>query len=78
MLARSVNETPGLWVRFVVGEDAFWLQTRPPRSRRPFRPTGGGRFALVATVLGSVLIARLINQPLRELSVAASRIREGE
>src|SRR5436309_7412088 len=34
--------------------------------------------ALVATVLGSVAIARLINQPLRDLSFAASRIREGE
>jgi two-component system osmolarity sensor histidine kinase EnvZ len=29
-------------------------------------------------VFGSVAIARLINQPLRELSFAASRIREGE
>ena len=29
-------------------------------------------------MLGSVAIARLINQPLRELSFAASRIRDGE
>jgi two-component system osmolarity sensor histidine kinase EnvZ len=34
--------------------------------------------ALLATVLGSAAIARLINQPLKELSFAASRIREGE
>jgi two-component system osmolarity sensor histidine kinase EnvZ len=34
--------------------------------------------ALVATALGSVAIARLINQPLRDLSFAASRIRDGE
>ena len=34
--------------------------------------------ALLATVLGSATIARLINQPLKELSFAASRIREGE
>jgi len=33
---------------------------------------------LIATVLGSAAIARLINQPLKELSFAASRIREGE
>jgi two-component system osmolarity sensor histidine kinase EnvZ len=32
----------------------------------------------VATVLGSVGIARLINRPLQDLSFAASRIREGE
>ena len=34
--------------------------------------------ALLATVLGSAAIARLINRPLKELSFAASRIREGE
>jgi two-component system osmolarity sensor histidine kinase EnvZ len=34
--------------------------------------------ALLATLLGSAGIARLINQPLRQLSFAASRIREGE
>ncbi len=34
--------------------------------------------ALLATILGSVVIARLINRPLRELSFAASRIRDGD
>ena len=34
--------------------------------------------ALLATVLGSAGIARLINRPLKDLSFAASRIREGE
>ena len=34
--------------------------------------------ALLATLVGSIMIARLINQPLRELSFAASRIREGD
>jgi signal transduction histidine kinase len=37
-----------------------------------------GGIALLASVLGSALIARLINRPLQELSFAASRIREGE
>ncbi|MFO1228674.1 ATP-binding protein [Roseateles sp.] len=79
VLARSVNDTPGLWVRFVVGEDAFWLQTSPATLSTAISSNWWwALFALVATVLGSVLIARLINQPLRELSVAASRIREGE
>ncbi len=32
----------------------------------------------MATLVGSVIIARLINRPLRELSFAASRIREGD
>ena len=34
--------------------------------------------ALAATLLGSVTIARLINRPLKQLSFAASRIREGD
>jgi two-component system osmolarity sensor histidine kinase EnvZ len=34
--------------------------------------------ALLATLLGSVGIARLINRPLKQLSFAASRIREGD
>jgi two-component system osmolarity sensor histidine kinase EnvZ len=33
--------------------------------------------ALIATLLGSIVIARLINKPLKELSFAASRIRGG-
>jgi len=34
--------------------------------------------ALLATLLGSVAIASLINRPLKQLSFAASRIREGD
>jgi two-component system osmolarity sensor histidine kinase EnvZ len=34
--------------------------------------------ALVATLLGSAAVARLINKPLRDLSFAASRIGDGE
>ena len=34
--------------------------------------------ALLATVLGSALIAQVINRPLQDLSFAASRIRDGE
>ena len=34
--------------------------------------------AFIATIAGSAAIARLINQPLKDLSFAASRIRDGE
>jgi two-component system osmolarity sensor histidine kinase EnvZ len=79
IIARSVNDASGLWVRFIVGEDAFWLQT----SERPLSISMSGNWwwlliALLATVVGSALIARLINQPLRELADAAGRIRDGE
>ncbi|MBB4841932.1 two-component system osmolarity sensor histidine kinase EnvZ [Paucibacter oligotrophus] len=79
VVARSVNQEPGLWVRFSIGEDAYWLQT----SAAPLSVSLSGNawwlgIALIATALGSALITRLINQPLRELSFAAHRIREGE
>jgi len=80
IVARGVNGQAGLWVGFGIEKDAWWLQTELGRVRAL---TGGTWFvwvgiALLATIFGSVAIARLINQPLRELSFAASRIREGE
>mgnify|MGYP001382817376 CR=1 FL=1 len=80
IVAKSVNGQAGLWVGFGIERDAWWLQTELGRVRAL---TGGTWFvwvgiALLATIFGSVAIARLINQPLRELSFAASRIREGE
>ena len=79
VIARSVNDVPGLWVRYVIGEDAFWLKT----SAAPLSVALSGNWwwvaiAGLATVLGSALIASLINQPLRELADAAGRIRDGE
>jgi two-component system, OmpR family, osmolarity sensor histidine kinase EnvZ len=79
VVARSVNERSGLWVRYVVGEDAFWLRTSPaPLSVSLTSNWWWVAIALLATVVGSALIARLINQPLRELAEAAGRIRDGE
>jgi len=81
LVANSVNGQPGLWVGFTIEHDPYWLLADPQR----VYPTARGAtwfiwvgIALLATVVGSVAIARLINRPLRELSFAASRIREGE
>ena len=80
VVASAVNGTPGLWVGFQIERDNYWLQAD---ANRIVPLTGKTWFvwvgiALVATLLGSAVIARLINQPLKELSFAASRIREGE
>ncbi|MBI5925609.1 MAG: HAMP domain-containing protein [Aquabacterium sp.] len=80
IVASSVNGVQGLWVGFQIEKDNYWLQAD---SNRVAPMTGRTWFiwvgiALVATMLGSAVIARLINQPLKELSFAASRIREGE
>jgi len=80
ILASSVNAMPGLWVGFSVGDQAFWLDTgyagSVPVAWRDMLPWAG--LALLATVLGSALIAQVINRPLQDLSFAASRIRDGE
>ena len=80
LVASTLNGKPGLWVGFVVDREAWWLQAPPALLRRP--PAGQWQVWLAAslaiTLLGSVLIAHRINQPLRELSFAASRIRGGE
>lgn len=80
VVASSVNHVPGLWVGFQIERDNYWLQAdtsrvEPMTGRTWFVWVG---IAFVATILGSATIARLINQPLKELSFAASRIREGE
>jgi two-component system, OmpR family, osmolarity sensor histidine kinase EnvZ len=80
IIARSVNNNPGLWVGFSIEKDSFWLQADVARVV-PLTP--GTWFvwvgiALGATLVGSIMIARLINAPLRDLSFAASRIREGD
>ena len=80
VVASAVNGQPGLWVGFHIEKEPYWLQADATRVV-PLTP--GTWFvwvgiALLATLVGSVSIARLINQPLRELSFAASRIREGE
>jgi two-component system osmolarity sensor histidine kinase EnvZ len=80
VIARAVNGQPGLWVGFTIERDAYWLRADDEQ----VSPMSGDTWfvwigiALLATALGSVGIARLINRPLRQLSFAASRIREGD
>ena len=80
VVASSVNGAPGLWIGFSIEKDSYWLQIdlirEGPMAWNTI--TLWVSIALLATLLGSAAIARLINQPLKELSFAASRIREGE
>ena len=80
VVARSLNDVPGLWVGFSIDRDRYWLQA----GGGPSRGLAGDTWliwigiAVLSTLLGSVLIASLINRPLKQLSFAASRIREGD
>ena len=80
VVASTVNGAAGLWIGFSIEKDPYWLQIdlirEGPMAWNTI--TLWVSIALLATVLGSAAIARLINQPLKELSFAASRIREGE
>ncbi|MBC7683290.1 MAG: HAMP domain-containing protein [Ferruginibacter sp.] len=79
VVAHNVNGQDGLWIAFDIDGDDYWLLTDPDR----FTPVGGktwlGWLAVAAALLlaGAGPIARLINRPLRDLSFAASRVRDG-
>ncbi|MBP7565413.1 MAG: HAMP domain-containing protein [Burkholderiaceae bacterium] len=79
-VASNVNGEPGLWVGFVIDGDAYWLLVDPARFTR-----FGGRTWLIwlitaaaLSLAGAAVIAGLINRPLKKLSFAASRVREGD
>ena len=80
IVASSMNGASGLWVGFSIARDSYWLKADPTRVGPMSSSTIAlwVSIALLATVLGSAGIARLINRPLKDLSFAASRIGEGE
>ena len=80
VVASTVNGVAGLWVGFTIDKDRFWLQTDLER----FDPPAGKLWlvwlliAIGLSLAGAAWIARLINKPLKNLSFAASRVREGD
>jgi two-component system, OmpR family, osmolarity sensor histidine kinase EnvZ len=79
-LARKVNGDEGLWVGFALDHESFWIQTDLAR----FTPVPGSAWliwlgiAALLSLAGAAVIARLINRPLKQLSFAASRVRDGD
>nr|WP_315426334.1 ATP-binding protein [uncultured Albidiferax sp.] len=80
VVARSVNGVDGLWVGFEINGDANWLQLDHER----FNPASNKTWLIwlctigALSLAGAALIARLINRPLKQLSFATSRVREGD
>ncbi len=80
VVARSVNGQPGLWVGFHIDDEAYWLQTDLER----FGPARTSTWAIwlttagILSLAGAAFIAGLINRPLKQLSYATSRMREGD
>ena len=80
VLANSVNDEAGLWIGFTIDEDRYWMLTDRTRIHPPVGKTWIIWLVIAAalSLAGAALIAGLINRPLRDLSVAASRVREGD
>lgn len=80
VVANMVNDQKGLWVGFAIDGDSYWLLTDPSK----IGPSRGSTWviwlitAAVLSLAGAALIARLINRPLKNLSFAASRMRDGD
>jgi two-component system, OmpR family, osmolarity sensor histidine kinase EnvZ len=80
IVANKVNGESGLWVGFSIEKDKYWLLTDPSR----LGPVRGKTWliwlttAALLSLAGAALIARLINRPLKQLSFAASRVRDGD
>ncbi|MDO5624533.1 MAG: ATP-binding protein [Pseudomonadota bacterium] len=81
VVASRVNDEAGLWVGFMIEGDSYWLLM--DRSRAGGLLGGGTWLLWLATLggislLGAALLAGLINRPLKQLSIAAARVREGD
>ncbi|WP_313070169.1 sensor histidine kinase [Melaminivora sp.] len=80
IVAGSVNGEPGLWIGFTISGDSNWL--RMDRSR--LDSASGATWliwllmAAALSLAGAAAIARLINRPLKQLSYAANRVRDGD
>lgn len=80
IVAKSVNQVDGLWVGFTIEKDQYWLRTERSRFDEPAAKTWL-IWILTTTALslaGAAWIASLINRPLKDLSYAAHRVREGD
>jgi two-component system osmolarity sensor histidine kinase EnvZ len=79
VVAKQVNGSNGLWIAFEMDGDPYWFRTDLER----FNSAGGKTWmiwlavAAALSLMGAALIARLVNRPLKALSFAASRVREG-
>ncbi len=80
VVANSVNKEKGLWVGFVIDQDSYWMLTNRARFDRNASSTWLIWLITAAalSLAGAALIARLINLPLKQLSFAAGRVREGD
>jgi two-component system osmolarity sensor histidine kinase EnvZ len=80
VIAASVNGQRGFWVGFSIENDAYWLQADDAR----LQPTHKSTWLIwlltagLLSLLGAAVMARILNRPLKQLSLATARLREGQ
>lgn len=78
-VASSVDGVQGLWVSLSIEEDRYWVYIdRDPVARTVGTQwIGWAAVALLLSLIGAILITRVINRPLAELSQAAAALGRG-
>lgn len=76
----SVNDIDGLWVSFDIEGDGYWLLMQRKRLERHF---GSGLSVVLGlsaglSLLGALILSRLVNQPLSRLANALAALSRGE
>ena len=79
-VASVVNDQPGIWVSLTIEDDQYWLFIeRDPVARNiGTQWIGWAAVAIALSVLGAILITRVINLPLARLSTAARDLGVGK
>ena len=79
-LAGQVDGETGLWIRFDIDGDAYWMLLDPARLQRQSQRNWLGwiGIALLLAVAGAAAISRVVNRPLSSLAAAIDRLSRGE
>ncbi|MEI7446587.1 MAG: ATP-binding protein [Burkholderiales bacterium] len=79
-IASTVNGDPGLWVRFEIDGDPYWMLLDPARIARQTNRNWLGwiGIAIALATAGALVISRVVNRPLSNLARAIERLGQGE
>jgi two-component system osmolarity sensor histidine kinase EnvZ len=79
-VAASVNNDTGLWIRFEIDDDPYWMLLDPARIERQANRNWIGwiGIAVALATAGALLISRVVNRPLADLAKAFERLARGE
>ena len=78
-LASDVNGIRGLWVSLSMADDDYWvfIERNPVSRTYGTQWIGWAAVALLLSIIGAILITRLINRPLAQLSRASAELGSG-